>query len=421
MENVSILIVEDEALVARDIQNRLRRSGYLVPAIVSSGREALVKAEELHPDLVLMDIKLEGDMDGVEAARQIRDRFDIPHIYLTAYANGGTLDRAKVTEPYGFLVKPIDERELVSAIEVSLYKNEIEKKLRESEELLQAIIDNTTSVIYIKDVNGHYTLINRQYEKLFHISKGDILGKTDFDIFPKENAEKFRANDKKTFEEGKPIESEEIVPQDDGLHTYISIKFPLKDPSGDINAICGISTDITERKRAAKENVELHERFSKAFEANPTPMAISTLDDGQFIEVSSSFLNTFELKREEAIGKASTGLGIWPKEVRDRFIAELKEQGSVNRQEIQAKTITGKALKGLWSGDIITIANRKYLLSVFIDITERKLAEEELKERTEMLERINRLTMGRENRMIELKQEVNELLRELGREKKYEW
>ncbi|MFQ5616738.1 MAG: response regulator, partial [Anaerolineales bacterium] len=99
-----ILVVEDENIVAMDIQNRLRRLGYAVPAVVSSGEEAIDKAAETHPDLVLMDIKLKGEMDGVAAAEQIRARFGIPAIYLTANADEATLQRAKITQPYGYLL-----------------------------------------------------------------------------------------------------------------------------------------------------------------------------------------------------------------------------------------------------------------------------------------------------------------------------
>jgi PAS domain S-box-containing protein len=122
-----------------------------------------------------------------------------------------------------------------------------------SDRRLQAIIDNTTAVIYVKDVAGRYLLINRQYEKLFHVTRDEIRGRTDYDIFPSDFAEAFCANDRQVFVSQNPIEFEEVVPHDDGVHTYISIKFPLYDTAGVVEAVCGISTDITERQRAQEE------------------------------------------------------------------------------------------------------------------------------------------------------------------------
>ena len=116
MTNAQILVVEDEGIIAKDIQNILKSMGYAVPAIASSGEGAIKKAAETFPDLVLMDIVLGGHMDGVEAAEQIRDRFDIPVVYLTAYADNKTLQRAKITEPYGYILKPFSERELHTTI-----------------------------------------------------------------------------------------------------------------------------------------------------------------------------------------------------------------------------------------------------------------------------------------------------------------
>ena len=123
MENTQILVVEDEAIVALDIQSKLRSRGYEVPALASSGKEAVEIADALRPDLVLMDIQLEGDIDGVEAAEQIRRRFGTPVVYLTAYSDDRTLQRAKVAEPFGYLLKPFEERKLHAAIEVALYKS----------------------------------------------------------------------------------------------------------------------------------------------------------------------------------------------------------------------------------------------------------------------------------------------------------
>ncbi len=114
---------------------------------------------------------------------------------------------------------------------------------------LQAIMDHSPAVIYIKDANGHYTFINKEFEKLFHINRKEIIGKTDYDIFSREFADVFQHHDKIVLASGRALEREEVTAQDDGPHTYISIKFPLLDSDDNIYAVCGISTDITERKQ----------------------------------------------------------------------------------------------------------------------------------------------------------------------------
>ncbi|MBW4528893.1 MAG: response regulator [Phormidium tanganyikae FI6-MK23] len=125
-----ILVVEDERIVARDIEKRLKKLGYVVPASVASAEAAIEKVAELRPDLVLMDIRLKGQMDGIEAAEQIRAKYETPVIYLTAYADEATLQRAKATEPFGYIVKPFDERDLHVAIEVALRRQLSETAIR---------------------------------------------------------------------------------------------------------------------------------------------------------------------------------------------------------------------------------------------------------------------------------------------------
>ncbi len=125
-----------------------------------------------------------------------------------------------------------------------------EAELHRSRQQLQAIIDNSPAIIYLKDLQGRYLLINHQYERLFHISKRAIVGRTDYDIFPEDLAEAFQINDQKVITANMPQNLEESVPHEDGLHTYLSIKFPLYDSSGKMYGVCGVSTDITERKNA---------------------------------------------------------------------------------------------------------------------------------------------------------------------------
>jgi CheY-like chemotaxis protein len=142
MAETNILVVEDERIVARDLQRRLHRLGYTVCAIAASGPEALEHAAQTQPDLILMDIVLPGSMDGIEAAAQIRARADIPIIYLTAHADEATLQRAKTTEPFGYLLKPFDTRVVQTTIEMALYKHHMEQERAHLLRQLQAALTN---------------------------------------------------------------------------------------------------------------------------------------------------------------------------------------------------------------------------------------------------------------------------------------
>lgn len=131
MARSRILVVEDEVIVAMGIRQKLEDLGYEVTDIVLSGEDAVEKALETQPDLILMDIVLKGKMDGIEAASKIRNQMDIPIIYLTAYSDEETLERARVTEPYGYIIKPFKESEINANIEMALYKHDVEKKKKE--------------------------------------------------------------------------------------------------------------------------------------------------------------------------------------------------------------------------------------------------------------------------------------------------
>lgn len=141
----TILIVEDESLVAKDIQSSLKSLGYDAPVIVPSAEKAIKAIEEKRPDLILMDIMLKGDMTGIDAANVIREKFDIPVVFLTAYTDDNTIDKAKIAEPYGYIIKPFKEKELQTTIEMALYKQERDQKVKKERDLYYSIIENKSS------------------------------------------------------------------------------------------------------------------------------------------------------------------------------------------------------------------------------------------------------------------------------------
>ncbi|MDP4267168.1 MAG: response regulator [Bacteroidota bacterium] len=142
MAKTEILIVEDENIVAKDIQNSLVKLGYIVNNVVSAGEKAIAAIEEKKPDIVMMDIMLKGKMSGIDAANIIKEKYQIPIIFLTAYADDDTIKKAKHAEPYGYIMKPFKEKELQTTIEMALYKHEQDLLTKKERDLFQSIVFN---------------------------------------------------------------------------------------------------------------------------------------------------------------------------------------------------------------------------------------------------------------------------------------
>jgi signal transduction histidine kinase/DNA-binding response OmpR family regulator len=156
------MVVDDESIVALDLQSSLENMGYNVPAVVASGEEAVSAAGEVRPDLILMDISLNGGMDGVQAAEQIRSRFSVPVIYLSAFSNDHILQRAKQTEPYGYLLKPYVERELHTTIEMALHKARSEARLKSTRDELEVRVVERTAALETSNASLRQEITTRQ-------------------------------------------------------------------------------------------------------------------------------------------------------------------------------------------------------------------------------------------------------------------
>ena len=196
-------------------------------------------------------LTIEDDGEGFDTADRPTRRFGLKGMQERARSVHGELN---IDSAPGCGTRVTAELPLVDALQREAQQREqAEVALRESEQRLHAILDNTTAVIYVKDRQGRYELINRQYEHLFDVRRDAFLGCTDYDVFTPERAEAFRRNDQEVLRAGVPVEFEEVVPHQGEIHTYISIKFPLFNADGEPRAVCGVSTDITERKRAEEE------------------------------------------------------------------------------------------------------------------------------------------------------------------------
>jgi PAS domain S-box-containing protein len=172
----SVMIVEDERLVARDIAESLTRMGYDVTGTVASAEECLESAKSRRPDLVLMDIHIEGEVDGITTAQTLRDEYDIPVIFLSAYADDKTVSRAKRAAPLGYLLKPFRKSELKSAVEVGLFKHQMERRLRERERWFATTLRAIGDAVIAVDVSGRVTFVNRAAEALLGRVAASIEG-----------------------------------------------------------------------------------------------------------------------------------------------------------------------------------------------------------------------------------------------------
>jgi diguanylate cyclase (GGDEF)-like protein/PAS domain S-box-containing protein len=177
MNNERILIVEDEKIIAIDLQRRLERFGYTVVGMVGEGENAVSLALELQPDIILMDIMLAGKMDGIDAAKTIKTSQDIPFIFLTAYTDEKTLERAKEVEPYGYILKPFKERELYTTIDIALYKHGIEQKLTRQERLFSAILHSINDGIIATDMDLNVQFMNPVAEDITGFKESAARGR----------------------------------------------------------------------------------------------------------------------------------------------------------------------------------------------------------------------------------------------------
>jgi PAS domain S-box-containing protein len=267
MEEKTILVVEDEFIVAADIKVRLARFGYRTTNdSCATGEQALELSERLRPDLVMMDIHLAGEMDGITAAREVRRRLRIPVVFLTAYSEDGTLQRAKSAEPFGYILKPFDDRELRVVIEMAFYKHQSEEALRRSEESYRMLFETVPQGVVYQNLDGYITVANPAAERILGLTLEQMRDRTSLDprwhtlhedgsVFPGDRHPSMVA-----LETGQPVRNVVMGVFNPALEQYVWIDVsavPLF-RDGKRVEVYTCFEDITERKRAESELNRYH-------------------------------------------------------------------------------------------------------------------------------------------------------------------
>ena len=282
-----IMEVEDECIVAEDTVRCLKALGYEVPIVAATGSDALAKAEKLRPDIVLMDIILKGEPDGIETAGLLQSRFGIPIIYVTAHANEKTLERAKITKPHGYILKPFGEREIQSVIETALYKYEMEKKYKETEQDYCVIVESCLDGICRVDQLRKLVFVNNAFEHMFGYAKENIIGETISFLYPSRQKKTIGKWIEKVLS-GESIKDETTVLHADGHQIPVLMNIVPSTKNGGIDGCTVFLHDISDLKRAeaasqqresllrhhAKEMRTLN-KLSHQITKNPAPHTIA--------------------------------------------------------------------------------------------------------------------------------------------------
>ncbi len=290
-----IMVVEDEAVIAIRLQERLTAMGYHVVGISYSGEEAMKQARHLRPDLVLMDIMIPGKMDGIAVAKWVKSELDIPVIFLTAFSEDKIIERAKQAKPYGYIVKPFQDRELKASVEIALYKKETEKALKEREENFRTLAENANDGILIAVEEGEYVYANQHAAEITGYGVFELLKTTIQDIVHPDDFEKIEETYRHIFA-GKKFQRlfETTIVRKDGNEVPIEITSARSIWYGHPAAIL-IFRDITERVKAKNALQEAHHELELRVKERTKDLEIKT----KSLEEMNTAMKVLLKKREE--------------------------------------------------------------------------------------------------------------------------
>jgi diguanylate cyclase (GGDEF)-like protein/PAS domain S-box-containing protein len=380
----SLLVVEDESVVAMDLDGQLHDMGYQVCGCVDNARDAIDRARADHPDLILMDIVLKGDMDGIAAASVIGSELHIPVLFLTAYSDDQTVERAARTWPYGYLTKPFQNRELRAGIEVALRKASFERALRSSERWLSSVLRGVADAVIATDSQGFIRLLNPAAEALLGWNGGAVQGRAMSEVVRLEETHS-----------GKPAllapqaacRGPAELPVDATLIARDGTRIPVDasvgtvcDDQGQPMGAALVLHDMRERVAVELRLAQSEQRFRSAFDNAPVGMALVDRDN-RFVRVNHALCRLLGASAEQLVGVDQAEFAD-PAEmaIEREFQQDLLSGRSASVQfDRRYRLRGGRQVWALVSASLLPANHEpQHFLVQVNDVTERKRAEEEL-------------------------------------------
>ncbi len=420
MSKAKILIVEDEGITALNIKAMLENWGYEDPLIASNSHEALRNVSKFEPDLILMDINLDEDIDGIEIVKNLQNTFDIPILYLTAHSDDAIVERAKLTRYYGYIIKPFDNEELKIAIDMALYRHKMENELKNANKLLQielkkrksaenelkkseekyrAIVETTHEGIVIIDEKNNLSYINEQMAEMMGYKVEEMIG-LPVSIFLKNEHKTWIENELKKRRKGIKRTFEIPLYKKDGSCIWALISGSiLFDSKNQYSGTLGMIKDISHRKKAEKALKVSEEKFRNIIQQSHDGIAIVN-ENGNLIEWNYGMEEITGYKQEEILGnsiwdvqyrlnheeKRFTGLYNWLKASDVKII----KKGAFNPHnklfEVEIQHAEGSKRVVQIRYFTIKTGKEKIIASIVRDVTEQKKFERELKKANDSLE-----------------------------------
>lgn len=368
MVGEKILIVEDDSIAAMDIKKTVESFGYSVPYVASSVKEAIRKASEIEPDLILMDIVLKDEINGIEAISKINS--NIPFIYLTAHSEESTIKKAKITRPEGQIIKLNDITGLKYAIELAIYKNQMDKELKESKKKFNLILENSPLPYQSLDENGNFLMVNAAWSATIGYSADEVIGKNFADFLAPGYREHFKKNFPRFKEAGEIHDVQFEMKRKDGSYIHVSYEGKIGyDQLGHFKQTHCIFQDITERKKAEKALFESEKNYRELVDNSMVAMYKTNIN-GDILFANEAMSSMFGYSAKEFERKKASELYKNPED-RTKIIEKLKKEFEFSFYEVEMISKSGEIINILLSAHL----ENNIISGMMIDITELKQME----------------------------------------------
>jgi PAS domain S-box-containing protein/putative nucleotidyltransferase with HDIG domain len=380
------MVVEDEPVVAHDIRHRLEKLGYAVTSLVDTGEAALERLESELPDLILMDIMLAGELDGIQTAATVAEKHDLPVVYLTAHTDEETLARAKITEPFGYVIKPFEDRDILTTVEMAAYRHQTEKQKKEAERWLFSTLRSIGDGVVTTDEKGNVTYINALAADNLGLDPGEASGVSAAEILRLSSEEGGELTDgllRDVLERSGKLRlyDASLTLADGGKMPVEVTASPISGANGSVAGVVVAYRDIRERKKARRDLIRSEQRFRQLYEN--IPLGYFTLDPaGRICEVNKTWLEMLGYRKSEVLGRRfEEFLAGEDREscAEARLLGEGLELSAV-RKDGERLIVQVQAREGYDA-----LEGERFTYCIMLDVTEKRQAELKVVQQNEFL------------------------------------